>query len=77
MGFIGIIKPTQNTHKLRLFEARQITRFFFAEILYTVNNTNRGNKGKDSDISRYNTHNAYNTESYKPIDMNTNPSIYA
>ena len=34
-------------------------------------NTNRGNKRIGN---RYNTH---NTESYKPIDMNANPSINA
>ena len=35
------------------------------------------NSNSNSDISRYNTHNAYNTELYKPIDMESNPSIYA
>ncbi len=42
-----------------------------------MNNSNRGNKGNSYKASRYTTHIAYNTESYKPIDMNTNPSINA
>ena len=43
----------------------------------TVNNSNRGNKGNSYKASRYTTHIAYNTESYKPIDMNANPSMNA
>jgi len=61
---------------LRLFEARQIAQIF-AEILYTVNSSSNSNRGNSHIASRYTTHIAYNTESYKPIDMNTNPSINA
>ncbi len=47
----------------------------FAE---TMNNSNsNSNRGNSHIASRYTTHIAYNTESYKPIDMNTNPSINA
>jgi hypothetical protein len=49
---------------------------FFAETMNAVNNTN-SNRGNSDKASRYKTHKAYNTELYKPMNMNTNPSIYA